>query len=52
MNVEMWNNPATQRNVAVLRADGIEVLGPASGSQACGESGAGRMLEPHELLET
>jgi len=51
MNVEMWNNPATQRNVAVLRADGIEVLGPASGSQACGESGAGRMLEPHELLE-
>jgi phosphopantothenoylcysteine decarboxylase/phosphopantothenate--cysteine ligase len=51
MNVEMWNNPATQRNVAALRADGIEVLGPASGSQACGESGAGRMLEPHELLE-
>jgi len=51
MNVEMWNSPATQRNVATLRADGIEVLGPASGSQACGESGAGRMLEPHELLE-
>jgi phosphopantothenoylcysteine decarboxylase/phosphopantothenate--cysteine ligase len=37
--------------VATIRADGIEVLGPASGSQACGESGAGRMLEPHELLE-
>jgi phosphopantothenoylcysteine decarboxylase/phosphopantothenate--cysteine ligase len=51
MNVEMWNNPATQRNVATIRGDGIEVLGPASGSQACGESGAGRMLEPHELLE-
>jgi phosphopantothenoylcysteine decarboxylase/phosphopantothenate--cysteine ligase len=51
MNVEMWNNPATQRNVATLRGDGIEVLGPASGSQACGETGAGRMLEPHELLE-
>ena len=51
MNVEMWRNPATQRNMATLRADGIEVLGPASGSQACGESGAGRMLEPHELLE-
>jgi phosphopantothenoylcysteine decarboxylase/phosphopantothenate--cysteine ligase len=51
MNVEMWNSPATQRNVAAIRADGIEVLGPASGSQACGESGAGRMLEPHELLE-
>jgi len=51
MNVEMWNNPATQRNVATIRADGIEVLGPASGSQACGETGVGRMLEAHELLE-
>jgi phosphopantothenoylcysteine decarboxylase/phosphopantothenate--cysteine ligase len=51
MNVEMWSNPATQRSVATVRADGIEVLGPASGSQACGETGAGRMLEPHELLE-
>jgi len=51
MNVEMWNNPVTQRNVATIRADGIEVLGPASGSQACGETGGGRMLEPHELLE-
>jgi phosphopantothenoylcysteine decarboxylase/phosphopantothenate--cysteine ligase len=51
MNVEMWNNPATQRNVATIRADGIEILGPASGSQACGETGAGRMLEPQELLE-
>ncbi len=51
MNVEMWNHPATQRNVATIRADGTEVLGPASGSQACGETGAGRMLEAHELLE-
>ena len=51
MNVEMWNNPATRRNVATIRADGIEVLGPTSGNQACGETGAGRMLEPHELLE-
>ena len=51
MNVEMWHNPATQRNVATIRADGVEVLGPASGSQACGEAGAGRMLEPDELLE-
>jgi phosphopantothenoylcysteine decarboxylase/phosphopantothenate--cysteine ligase len=51
MNVEMWNSAATRRNVATLRADGIEIMGPASGSQACGESGAGRMLEPHELLE-
>jgi phosphopantothenoylcysteine decarboxylase/phosphopantothenate--cysteine ligase len=51
MNVEMWNSPATQRNIATIRADGVEILGPASGSQACGETGAGRMLEPHELLE-
>jgi phosphopantothenoylcysteine decarboxylase/phosphopantothenate--cysteine ligase len=51
MNVEMWHNPAMQRNVATIRADGVEVLGPASGSQACGEAGAGRMLEPDELLE-
>jgi phosphopantothenoylcysteine decarboxylase/phosphopantothenate--cysteine ligase len=51
MNVEMWNNAATQRNVRQLRADGVEILGPASGEQACGEVGAGRMLEPHELLE-
>lgn len=51
MNVEMWANPATQRNVATLRADGITILGPGSGAQACGETGDGRMLESHELLE-
>jgi phosphopantothenoylcysteine decarboxylase / phosphopantothenate---cysteine ligase len=51
MNVEMWNNPATQRNAATLRADGVTLLGPAEGDQACGETGSGRMLEPHELLE-
>jgi phosphopantothenoylcysteine decarboxylase/phosphopantothenate--cysteine ligase len=51
MNVEMWDNPATQRNIAQLRADGVVVLGPASGAQACGETGFGRMLEPHELLD-
>lgn len=51
MNVEMWDNPATQRNVAQLRADGIVILGPASGAQACGETGFGRMLEAHELLD-
>ncbi|HTD02990.1 bifunctional phosphopantothenoylcysteine decarboxylase/phosphopantothenate--cysteine ligase CoaBC [Undibacterium sp.] len=50
MNVEMWQNPATQRNVAQLRADGIQLLGPAAGDQACGEVGMGRMLEPDELL--
>ena len=46
MNRQMWQNPATQRNVAQLRADGIVVLGPDSGDQACGEVGDGRMLEP------
>ena len=50
MNVEMWDNPATQRNVAQLSADGITLLGPASGDQACGEVGMGRMLESAELL--
>lgn len=51
MNVEMWENPATQRNVAQLRADGIALLGPARGEQACGETGYGRMAEPEDLLE-
>ena len=51
MNVEMWQNPATQRNVAQLRADGISVLGPDAGEQACGETGMGRMLEPEQLVE-
>ena len=50
MNREMWENPATQRNIAQLRADGVEVLGPDEGDQACGETGLGRMLEPDALL--
>src|SRR5689334_14899219 len=50
MNRQMWGNAATQRNVAQLRADGIEILGPGSGDQACGEIGDGRMLEPEEIL--
>ncbi|WP_183440041.1 bifunctional phosphopantothenoylcysteine decarboxylase/phosphopantothenate--cysteine ligase CoaBC [Pseudoduganella violacea] len=50
MNVEMWTNPATQRNAAQLREDGIAILGPAAGDQACGETGMGRMLEPEQLL--
>jgi len=50
MNVEMWENPATQRNVDRLRADGVLVAGPAAGEQACGETGMGRMLEPEDLL--
>jgi len=51
MNVEMWQNPATKRNVAQLKADRITVLGPDAGEQACGETGMGRMLEPEQLLE-
>lgn len=51
MNVEMWENPATQRNLALLRGDGIRLLGPDTGDQACGETGMGRMLEPEDLLE-
>ena len=51
MNVEMWQKPATQRNVAQLKADGVGILGPAAGEQACGDVGMGRMLEPEELLE-
>jgi phosphopantothenoylcysteine decarboxylase/phosphopantothenate--cysteine ligase len=50
MNREMWSHPATQRNMAQLRADGAQVLGVGQGEQACGETGDGRMLEPDELL--
>jgi phosphopantothenoylcysteine decarboxylase / phosphopantothenate---cysteine ligase len=51
MNQQMWANPATQANLATLRARGVHILGPAAGDQACGEVGSGRMLEPHELRE-
>ncbi|HTN66279.1 MAG TPA: bifunctional phosphopantothenoylcysteine decarboxylase/phosphopantothenate--cysteine ligase CoaBC [Burkholderiaceae bacterium] len=50
MNVEMWQNPATRRNAATLAADGVQLLGPDAGQQACGETGMGRMLEPEQLL--
>jgi phosphopantothenoylcysteine decarboxylase / phosphopantothenate---cysteine ligase len=50
MNVEMWQNPATARNAETLRGDGIHVVGPASGGQACGEMGMGRMTEPADIL--
>lgn len=50
MNKQMWENAATQRNVTQLTADGISIFGPASGEQACGEIGLGRMLEADELL--
>ncbi len=51
MNREMWAHPATQRNLAQLRADGATVLGPGHGDQACGEVGDGRMLEAQELCD-
>ena len=50
MNKQMWEAPATQRNIAQLRADKVGILGPASGEQACGEVGLGRMLEAEDLL--
>ncbi|MDO9394081.1 MAG: bifunctional phosphopantothenoylcysteine decarboxylase/phosphopantothenate--cysteine ligase CoaBC [Methylotenera sp.] len=50
MNKQMWENPATQRNIKQLKADGISILGPDSGEQACGEVGLGRMLEAEALL--
>ncbi|MDR2172942.1 MAG: bifunctional phosphopantothenoylcysteine decarboxylase/phosphopantothenate--cysteine ligase CoaBC [Burkholderiales bacterium] len=50
MNVQMWTHPATQRNVARLRTDGVNVLGPNAGELACGEIGEGRMLPPEEIV--
>ena len=50
MNKQMWENPATQRNIVQLKDDGIAILGPDSGDQACGEIGLGRMLEAEDLL--
>lgn len=50
MNREMWANPATQRNLAIVQDDGIEVIGPGSGDTACGEVGDGRMSEPEEIV--
>ena len=51
MNRQMWEAPATRRNVVQLRGDGVTVLGPAHGEQACGEVGDGRMLEAAELFD-
>ncbi len=50
MNRQMWTHAATQRNLAQLKTDGVAILGPGSGDQACGEIGDGRMLEPEEIL--
>ncbi|MEA3132220.1 MAG: phosphopantothenoylcysteine decarboxylase / phosphopantothenate---cysteine ligase [Gammaproteobacteria bacterium] len=52
MNRVMWANTATQANVEILRARGVRILGPASGNQACGEIGEGRMWEPIQLAES
>lgn len=51
MNRQMWENPANQRNIALLRQDGIGIFGPGHGEQACGELGDGRMLEPAALFD-
>lgn len=51
MNQQMWGAAATQRNIATLRGDGVEIWGPDSGEQACGDVGAGRMIEPGEIAE-
>ena len=51
MNKQMWEHAATQRSVERLNKDGVTLLGPASGFQACGEVGMGRMLEPFEIAE-
>ena len=50
MNQQMWNHPATRRNARQLAADGVTLLGPAAGEQACGEVGLGRMLEPEAIF--
>jgi phosphopantothenoylcysteine decarboxylase / phosphopantothenate---cysteine ligase len=51
MNTRMWLHPATQENVATLRARGVEIVGPAEGELAEGEEGVGRMAEPEEIFE-
>ncbi|MGJ8602530.1 MAG: bifunctional phosphopantothenoylcysteine decarboxylase/phosphopantothenate--cysteine ligase CoaBC [Marivita sp.] len=51
MNVRMWDHAATQRNLAVLRGDGVSMVGPNEGDMACGEFGPGRMAEPLEIVE-
>ncbi|WP_298497107.1 bifunctional phosphopantothenoylcysteine decarboxylase/phosphopantothenate--cysteine ligase CoaBC [uncultured Maritimibacter sp.] len=51
MNVRMWEHPATQRNVAVLKGDGVLFAGPTEGAMACGEYGPGRMVEPDEIAD-
>ncbi len=52
MNQNMWLNPATSTNIDILKARGIQVVGPDAGEQACGDTGPGRLLEPAEILST
>ena len=51
MNVQMWEHPATQRNVRIVGGFGYRLLGPDAGALACGMTGSGRMVEPHEIIE-
>jgi phosphopantothenoylcysteine decarboxylase / phosphopantothenate---cysteine ligase len=51
MNVRMWEHPATQRNLATLKADGVAFVGPDEGPMACGEFGLGRLAEPEAIFE-
>jgi len=51
MNQAMWHNPATQRNVEILKSRGVELLGPEAGNQACGETGVGRLLDVQQLVD-
>ncbi len=51
MNVRMWLHPATQRNLAMLKADGVHLIGPDEGAMACGEFGPGRMAEPVAIFD-
>ncbi|MDX6751846.1 bifunctional phosphopantothenoylcysteine decarboxylase/phosphopantothenate--cysteine ligase CoaBC [Geminicoccaceae bacterium 1502E] len=50
MNPMMWSHPATRRNLSILKGDGVRTVGPGAGDMACGETGAGRMAEPQEIL--
>jgi phosphopantothenoylcysteine decarboxylase/phosphopantothenate--cysteine ligase len=50
MNRVMWSHPATQANIETLRSRRVRILGPASGGQACGETGEGRMVEPDDIV--
>ncbi|OYW30570.1 MAG: bifunctional phosphopantothenoylcysteine decarboxylase/phosphopantothenate synthase [Caulobacter sp. 12-67-6] len=50
MNVRMWLHPATQRNIATLKADGVTIVGPDEGAMACGEFGPGRLAEPETIF--